>query len=178
MTDTFKNLVIDTVVKDGKVISVTMPITGKVINFEYNKDGGVSNVTGDDGEPLDMSTAIGAVAIDFSAYSDSDEADDPLGMGMGGTGVVSIADKIIDMNGKLITLEFTEDGRLEKEVNSKFTSHYFLKETVNYGPLCTNRLAYIYGNMCVMVREVKLEDGSIAQEEVMFGTILTRTVVA
>ena len=177
MTDIFKNLTINTVVEDGKVTSITMPVTGQVINIVYGEDGGILDVRGADGNTLDMSTAVGAVGIDYSIYTlDEDTLDDPLGDSA--PTILSVADKIVDINGKLVDLEFDEKGRLVKEVNSKFTSYYFLKEMVNYGPKCTNRLAYLYGSMLAMVREVKLEDGTLAYDEVLFGNVLTRTAAS
>lgn len=176
MTDRFKNLTIDTVVnEDGQITSITLPLSGKVLNLIYDEEGGISDVQGEDGNTLDMSDVIGAVGIPASKYTaDFDNVDDPM-LAEDSSETTPIADKIIDMNGKLVVLEYDKEGRLTKEVNSKFTSYYFLKETKNYGPLCANRLAYLYGTMTAMVREAKTADGTIVYEEALFGNILTRT---
>ena len=176
MTDNFKNLVIETEKDEsGKVTKVIMPVTGTEINIVYDANGGIADIQNAEGNTFDMSTAVGAVSVDYSLYTETE--DDPLDDGFATDKVISVADKILSMNGKIINLEFTEDGRLWKESNEKFTAHYFLKETVNYGPLCTNRLAIVYGNMLAAVREIKLADGTIAHEEVLFGNVLTRTAV-
>lgn len=176
MTDRFKNLTIDTVVnEDGQVTSITLPVSGKVLNLIYDDEGGISDVQGEDGNTLDMSDVIGAVGVPAAIYSaDLDNVDDPM-VTEDSSETTPIADKIIDMNGKLVVLEYDEKGRLTKEVNSKFTSYYFLKETRNYGPLCANRLAYLYGTMTAMVREAKTTDGTIVYEEALFGNVLSRT---
>lgn len=167
MTDAFKNLVIE-VKKDaaGKPVSIVLPISGKTLGIEYNEKGGVSNVTG-----VDMSSAIGAVAVDSSIYTvgedgallDGEKAA-PIQMGA----------KVIGQNGKVITFDFDEVGRLRSETNEKFTSHYFLKEPVNFGPMCTQRLSTVYGNSAVIVRELKDPvTGVISYEESVFANVIT-----
>ena len=166
MTDAFKNLVIE-VKKDasGRPVSVVLPVSGKTLGIEYGAAGGVSNVTG-----VDMSAAIGAVAVDSSVYTTDENAalldEDkvaPIQMGA----------KVIGQDGKVITFDFDEAGRLRSESNEKFTSHYFLKEAVNFGPMCTQRLSTVYGNSAVIVRELKdPKTGAISYEESVFANVI------
>ena len=165
MTDNFKNLVID-ITKDesGRPVKIVLPISGNTLEIEYNANGGVSNVTG-----VDMTAVIGAVGVDASVYADEDE---PIVDGVASP-VIQMGAKVVSQSGSIITLDFDEKGRLREESNEKFTSHYFLKEASNYGPKCTQRLATVYGNSAVIIRELKnTETGEISYEESVFANVL------
>lgn len=166
MTDAFKNLVIE-VTKDasGRPVSVVLPISGKTLGIEYGKNGGVANVTG-----VDMTAAIGAVTVDSSVYAVGEDA-----AVLDGEQVapIQMGAKVIGQNGKVITFEFDEAGRLRSESNEKFTSHYFLKEVANFGPMCTQRLSTVYGNSAVIIRELKdAKTGAITYEESVFANVI------
>ena len=166
MTDAFKNLVIE-VTKDasGRPVKVVLPISGKTLGIEYSNAGGVSNVTG-----VDMSAAIGAVGIDSSVYAVGEE---PTLVDGEKKAPIQMGAKVIGQNGKVIIFDFDEAGRLRSETNEKFTSHYFLKEAANFGPMCTQRLSTVYGNSAVIIRELKdAETGAISYEESVFANVI------
>lgn len=181
MTDLFKNITIESSVdKDGRVSRIVLPISKKAINLVYDEYGDVLDIQDDNGDPIDMSETESAITTNLALYTDEvTGVDDPM-MGMGAESIdfVNVADKVLGLDNKMITLEYNEEGRLVKESNTKFSSYYFLKEVKNYGRMVTDRLANIYGNMVAMVREVKLEDGTYAYDEILFGNTFVRTLAA
>ncbi len=180
MTDLFKNITIESSVdKEGRVSRIVLPFSKKIINFIYDENNDVESLVDDNGDPVDMSEASPAVVINTALYTPTtgDELDDPM-MQPADIDFVNVADKVLGLDNKIITLEYNEDGRLVKESNTKFSSYYFLKEIQNYGEMVQNRLTAVYENMVVLVREIKLEDGTLAYDEILFGNTVMRIAAA